>query len=66
MCCCCKQVNTVWTVGQSPIVISSGIAVASSATLTVNAGVHVVFTDVNAIIEVFGTLTHTFCLNVMS
>ena len=44
----------MWTVGQSPIVISGRVQVASSATLTVNAGVHVVFTDVNATIEVFG------------
>ena len=48
------QNDTVWTRPQSPIVISGHVNVSESATLTVEAGVHVVFTDESAAIEVLG------------
>ena len=45
-----------WTLVLNPIVISGQVDVRSSATLTVEPGVHVVFTDPLATIEVFGML----------
>ena len=48
------QTDTIWTLSQSPILISGPVAVSEFATLTVEAGVRVVFTHANATIRVFG------------
>ena len=48
------QTDTVWTLFQSPIVISGRVDVTPSATLTVEPGVNVVFTETTATIAVFG------------
>ena len=49
-----RQEDTTWTLVLSPIVISGQVDVRTSATLTVEPGVNVVFTDQLATIEVFG------------
>ena len=49
-----RQEDTTWTLVLSPIVISGQVDVRTSATLTVEPGVHVVFTDPLATIKVFG------------
>ena len=48
------QADTIWSLNESPIVISGKIYVRSSATLTIEPGVNVVFTEPLATIEVFG------------
>ena len=53
---CDWQTDTTWTLAQSPIVISGQVEVTSSATLTIEPGVDVIFTGPLATIQVFGYL----------
>ena len=58
------QTDTTWALFKSPFVISGQIDVKPSATLTVEPGVHVIFTDPIATIEVFGKQVTCSCKDV--
>ena len=46
----------MWIPSQSPILIEGPIVLKPSAVLTIQAGVSVLFTATDAVLEIFGTL----------
>ncbi|WAR18316.1 WIF1-like protein [Mya arenaria] len=53
------DIDSTWTVSQSPFLINSPVTVKPGVTLDVQAGVDIVFTSINSSIEVLGTMaTH--------
>jgi len=62
------QANTFWGLSMSPYVIQRPITVSRGATLSIAAGVHVVFADANSRLTVAGRLSSRlsdwhFCQN---
>ncbi|CAC5421097.1 unnamed protein product [Mytilus coruscus] len=50
------ELDTVWIPSQSPVIIDRHISIRPLATLTIQAGVSVIFTSTDAGIDVYGTL----------